>query len=167
MLLSEESSSSVSWVTNRKSSITSSDLPPTSSWREDSKPSCLKSNWPTQSITPEWESDKDIWQLVDNWSTSHLSWFQSNLNHTLLSPQHQSSSLVNQVESKERREAKRVVMTNEHDEMHDQMHCHYVVPFHLWEVTLPGGNMQQNSTGGDNYSRQILVLKISRRSVKY
>merc|ERR1712151_43028 len=114
MPLSEESRSSAFFPTKTRSSIMCLDLLLTSSWREDSKRSFLKRDWPSQSIMQESKSVKDISVLVDKWSTSHPSWFQRFLNHILPTLQPQYSLLEKLVESRERRLVATKAVTNEH-----------------------------------------------------
>merc|ERR1712110_1374977 len=113
--LSEESLSSVSSPKNKESSITSLVLQPTSSWKEDFRLSSAKSNSLSQCIMQELESDKDISVSESKWSTFHPSWLLNHLSHTSNLLQPQFSSPESQVESKERRAARRVVM-NENDD---------------------------------------------------
>merc|ERR1712032_10554 len=99
---------------NKESSIMSSDLQPTSSWREDFKPLLHRSNSLNPSITPESGLDKDTYALASRWSTSHPSWLQKHLSHTSHLPHPQSSSLVKLVDKRERRRREREpVMTDE------------------------------------------------------
>ena len=137
MPLSEELWSSVSSVTNRESSITSSDLLLNSSWREDSKHLLQRSNSPNLSIMLELELDNVIYALVNNWSTSHPSWYPNHLSLISLLPQPLSSSLVRPVELRERREPSQPRNDEASSRSNDQIHYSYFDPLRIWCSEYP------------------------------